>query len=151
MENFLIHLLFSKFISTSDDGHMRAFCCGNAVTGEHDKTYITCKGECNPDQNIPQELAMWLCTNLPEEVNSCQTRKKLLEQSALQISSWRKLIVVKHGTSSRQVASEDIVIFSNGAHWNRYSVVNISIQNPVWDFQIYIVYTLLSKYLMGHL
>ena len=26
-------LMHSKFISTSDDGHMRAFCCGNAVTG----------------------------------------------------------------------------------------------------------------------
>ena len=25
--------MHSKFISTSDDGHMRAFCCGNAVTG----------------------------------------------------------------------------------------------------------------------
>ena len=73
------HLLFSKFISTSDDGHMRAFCCGNAVTGEHDdndKTYITCKGECNPDQTFPRN---WRC-------GCVQT-------------SWKKSIVFKQGRS----------------------------------------------------
>ena len=73
---------------------------------------------------------MWLCTNLLEEANSFQTWKKLmksveiissrnnqlLEQSALEISSWRKLIVVKDGISSCLPALEDFVIFSNGAH-----------------------------------
>ena len=33
-QNHLHYFHFSKFISTSDDGHMRAFCCGNAVTGD---------------------------------------------------------------------------------------------------------------------
>ena len=33
-QNHLHNFHLSKFISTSDDGHMRAFCCGNAVTGD---------------------------------------------------------------------------------------------------------------------
>ena len=100
MENFLIHLLFSKFISTSDDGHMRAFCCGNAVTGEHDKTYITCKGECNPDQTFPRN---WRCgcvqtsrkkpivSNKEEASGTISSSNQLLEK-AYSCQRWNQLL-----------------------------------------------------------
>ena len=33
LSKFMLFLLLSKFMFTSDDGHMRIFCCGKAVTG----------------------------------------------------------------------------------------------------------------------
>ena len=93
LRRFLIIVLFSKFISTSDDGHMRAFCCGNAVTGE-----------CDQNKKIKLFLRNRWC-------GCVQTSRK-------------KQIVAKHGLSCCQAALQDIVIFSNGARWNRHSVVN---------------------------
>ena len=79
--------MHSKFISTSDDGHMRAFCCGNAVTGgfrkdlpmdcqqifdEFDCQLISDKLDFqNMNRYLPQGLVMWWCTSPQEEVNNC--------------------------------------------------------------------------------